>query len=104
MDDGEKIMKEHIFKADDQKAQCGYCGEIFDKKFWQSHFESELHYKKFLCKCGKEVTIKVDFIGSGHDSWDGTEGWKEDFKEEIKGKTKIKTLESKIKVIQKKGK
>ena len=30
---------------------------------------SNSHYKTQQCLCGRKVTIKVDFIGSGHDSW-----------------------------------
>ena len=35
-----------------------------------------MHYKKFKCSCGKENVVKVDFLGSGHDEWDGKPSWK----------------------------
>ncbi|MBI5881129.1 hypothetical protein HZB90_03295 [archaeon] len=31
--------------------------------------DSNSHYKVLQCGCGRKITMKMDFIGSGHDSW-----------------------------------
>ena len=60
----------HLFKSENIREQCPYCGrDLKDKSGWKSDFHSELHYKKIVCKCGKENFVKVDFHGSGHDDW-----------------------------------
>ena len=47
---------------------CVYCGkEVTDLK-WISEWDNEFHYKSAKCGCGSCVVVKVDFMGSGHDS------------------------------------
>jgi hypothetical protein len=37
---------------------------------WCSKFDvSNAHYKDFDCECGYTVSIRVDFSGTGDDSW-----------------------------------
>jgi len=67
----------HLFKTENTKDQCPYCGKEFDKKAeWDSEFHLEMHYKSIKCECGKDNFIKVEFHGSGHDTWDGKPSWK----------------------------
>jgi len=48
--------------------------------------------------------VPVSFLGSGHDNWDGKHSWKTSSKIKIpKTKKKIKTLESKIKILSEKS-
>ncbi|MBW2964291.1 hypothetical protein KY363_02425 [Candidatus Woesearchaeota archaeon] len=49
---------------------CPYCGKDTDRKQWRSVFSTcNSHYKECTCACGHKVTVRVPFIGSGHDSW-----------------------------------
>lgn len=57
----------HIIQESDQKNICPYCGNKHLK--WKSKFDGTSHYKEHVCSCGRKVTIKVPFMGSGHDSW-----------------------------------
>ncbi|MEA3429857.1 MAG: hypothetical protein U9R08_01145 [Nanoarchaeota archaeon] len=79
----------HMVKSEQVKDQCPYCGTDLDKVTgWESEFHIGMHYKKITCSCGKENILKVDFIGSGHDTWDGKPNWKG----KIKGKDDIDEL------------
>lgn len=50
--------------------RCVYCGDEESERLWVSEWNCEHHYKSFICKkCGKKTYVKVDFHGSGHDSW-----------------------------------
>jgi len=77
------------------KENCIYCGNNLINKKWESCFEGDFHYKTIICECGKKNITKVNFLGSGHDSWDGTYSW--DF---VIKKTD-KRLEVKIKEMEK---
>ena len=55
-----------MIRENDQKHACPYCGKKAD---WKSRFDNNKHYKEFLCNCGRRVSIKMPFAGSGHDSW-----------------------------------
>lgn len=92
-------MKDHLVSEIVQRKQCIYCGTDLADREWRSEFARDLHYKSIVCDCGKDVRIQVEFHGSGHDSWDGTNSWKQHFK---KGKTqgKLKNIESKIQNIE----
>ena len=48
---------------------CVYCQHPFKAGDWQSVFMfTNLHYKEAICgNCGKNVSLKVPFLGSGHD-------------------------------------
>ena len=54
------------------KTKCLYCNTIFDAKNWQSYHHGETHYKIMRCSCGKTLSVKVGFHGSGHDNWNKT--------------------------------
>lgn len=56
----------HIIKKDSDI--CPYC-KIELKGGWYSEFHIETHYKNLICECGKKNWIRVNFIGSGHDSF-----------------------------------
>ncbi|NQU79371.1 hypothetical protein HQ545_06410 [Candidatus Woesearchaeota archaeon] len=60
----------HIIGKDNQKQSCPYCGKKVEKSGWRSLFDqTNHHYKIHNCECGREINIKVDFMGSGHDDW-----------------------------------
>lgn len=64
-------MIDHLMK---DPLECIYCHSKNKDKKWRSEWNEEHHYKCFICDtCGKKTHIKVDFHGSGHDSWDGLE-------------------------------
>ena len=58
-----------------------------EKENFVSEFVHEFHYKIFNCKCGEKVFINVDFLGSGHDSWN----------EEVRQDNSVKTIDDKVK-------
>ncbi len=50
--------------------KCLYCRKDLHVDKWNSEWTSEEHhYKSIKCECGKENWVKVDFYGSGHDSF-----------------------------------
>ncbi|MBW2997275.1 hypothetical protein KY349_02970 [Candidatus Woesearchaeota archaeon] len=59
----------HVMQEDEQKHVCAYCGKRTDPRKWMSTFEGTAHYKELKCTCGRKVTVKVPFMGSGDDSW-----------------------------------
>ena len=90
-----------VFRTEDQKDQCPYCHSNLKDAEWDTHFESTRLYKSVTCNCGRFISIPMCFLGSGHDTWDPKEGWRRQPNIKIpKTKQKIKTLESKIKVIK----
>lgn len=93
-------MKEHLMTETHQKVVCPYCSKDIRKEAWESRHDDEIHYKQMSCECGKKVWIRVDFHGSGHDSWDSSKKWVFDTaNNRLKRKSDVKTLESKIKII-----
>jgi NAD-dependent SIR2 family protein deacetylase len=60
----------HIVNEINQREQCVYCGNNLSDKRWYSEHSMEHHYKSV--ECGERVRVKVNFIGSGHDTWDKT--------------------------------
>jgi len=60
----------HIVTEMSQSDQCVYCGNGIKGKRWYSEHSLEHHYKSVDCECGKRIRIKMDFIGSGHDTWE----------------------------------
>ena len=53
-----------------EEESCKYCHQELTKEDWQSGWEGdEHHYKIINCSCGKDNWIKVDFSGSGDDSF-----------------------------------
>jgi len=91
----ESEMKDHLASENTQKIQCIYCANDLSGREWVSEFIRDLHYKATRCDCGKNIRMKVEFHGSGHDSWDGTKSWKKFKKAKTKGM--LRTLESRIK-------
>tara|TARA_Y100000310_G_scaffold339022_1_gene430393 strand:- start:21880 stop:22185 length:306 start_codon:yes stop_codon:yes gene_type:complete len=90
------VTKHHLLNEEHQRFECIYCHHKLKGTKWDSAFESAHHYKAVKCgSCGKENRLRVDFHGSGHDSWDGTHAWAKDFKSRKDGK--VTTLESRIK-------
>ena len=67
------MTSHHHIGQKDLKEKCPYCGSGLKKEDWRSEFEAFHHYKHNKCGCGKTVSIKVDFHGSGHDDWSGLE-------------------------------
>lgn len=61
----------HIMSEEDQLKACPCCGKRSGRRHWRSMFDtSNIHYKECNCsECGYRMTIKVPFIGTGHDSW-----------------------------------
>ena len=84
----------HLINESEIKENCIYCGCDLSNKRWKSHFEGDLHYKIIVCKCGKKNNVKVNFLGSGHDSWDGSCSW------EFVIESRDEKLEIKIKELQ----
>ena len=56
-------------REEDQERTCPYCG--IDKVLkWSNTFEGKSLYKVHKCGgCGRKVTVKMPFMGSGDDSW-----------------------------------
>jgi hypothetical protein len=64
----------HLISEADQRHSCPYCGKSVAALHWKSLFDFDnSHYKEFNCSCGRRMTIKVGFVGSGHDSWNSIE-------------------------------
>ncbi|MBW2970540.1 hypothetical protein KY320_00095 [Candidatus Woesearchaeota archaeon] len=64
-------MIDHLIK---EVTECIYCHCKTKDKKWSSEWNEEHHYKTFICdRCKRKNHVKVDFHGSGHDSWDGIE-------------------------------
>jgi len=95
------MIADHIIEETDTKRKCVYCNNRLEKNIWASIFEKELHYKTTRCKCGKELRIRVNFCGSGHDSWDGNFEWIKKFNNnDKKEKQTVKKLEPLIKELK----
>ena len=63
------MTSHHIFREDELIDHCIYCNREITKDMWKSEFVGFIHYKVAKCECGRETRIKVDFDGSGDDSW-----------------------------------
>jgi len=59
----------HIISETDLKDVCPYCGRHNASMLWNSTFDNNVLYKELNCSCGRKVSVKMPFIGSGHDSW-----------------------------------
>jgi len=93
----------HLATESDQKAQCPYCRKDISGSTWDTEHDLRQFYKTIDCECGKSLRIRItDFMGSGHDSWDGTHSWKtqEGIEPDGKSPRRIKTIEDKIKVVK----
>ena len=94
----------HSFAIDGFKEQCVYCSTSFEDQSWATIHHGVKMYKSTTCpKCSHHVMLPVDFLGSGHDGWDGKQEWKSSPTITFsKSSKKIKTLESKIKILSEK--
>jgi len=88
-------MPHHLTSEKELKTFCLYCKSDVPIDGWKSEWHSETHYKTTQCKCGKDLHIKVNFEGSGHDSWNGKK-----FTSKITKKTKDETIEEKVKILE----
>ena len=79
----------HLVREDDFFDFCPYCKkEIMPNHVhkWHSEFSGEKHYKSMICGCGKHLRIKVDFHGSGQDSWSRNKIKKKTIEDKVRGK------------------
>jgi DNA-directed RNA polymerase subunit RPC12/RpoP len=94
----------HTFTIKDQKNQCVHCSNTLKDIKWENVHQGIQLYKSTFCpECKYHILIPVDFLGSGHDNWDGKNSWVSESNIIIpKNKHKMKTLESKIKILSEK--
>lgn len=63
------MTKFQLIRSDNILHSCVYCGHKLSG--WKSEFLVNVHYKVCSCtSCKKKISIKVDFMGSGHDDWE----------------------------------
>lgn len=60
-------MIHHLITEKHQRHICIYCRNPATN--WQSEFYNAHHYKTSICSCGRKLSIRMDFMGSGHDEW-----------------------------------
>ena len=95
MDTREPVMIDHLAREEQQREQCMYCGRSLKESKWRSEHHREVLYTISYCECGKKVFVRMPFQGSG----DVKVSRSTVFPESRKRKTKLRTLESKIKVL-----
>jgi superfamily II helicase len=87
-------LKDHLINEFNQVSKCPYCNNNLKNNNWNSSFNINKHYKNTICaKCSKEIRIKVNFAGSGHDCFDSNSNFCKLIKDN-KGKS---VLEEKVK-------
>ena len=60
-----------------------------------------MHYKVIKCSCGKTLSVKVGFQGSGHDSWSKHNVIADkNIKDLIKDKNSVKNIEDRIQKVE----
>jgi hypothetical protein len=88
-------MKNQLTREIDQREKCLYCSNSLKNNKWYSLFLINHHYKETNCDgCGRRVSIKINFIGTGHDFWDPNSEFYKKFKSD---KQTTQKLEEKIK-------
>jgi hypothetical protein len=75
-----------------------YCGKSLKKDEWKPFHLREVMYLTSYCKCGKKAVVKVPFLSSGHGPWN-TKSVKLPMPQ---GKTRLRTLESRLRIVEKK--
>lgn len=66
-----KVRSHILSNREDSLRFCYTCGSSLNKNKWKSHFHDEFHYKITKCKtCNKDHSVQVNFMSSGHDSWE----------------------------------
>ncbi len=83
----------HLIRNIERDGSCIYCNEKLPPEKWGSVFAQVQHYKCVLCRCGKENCVKMDFIGSGHDSWSGLE-------ERIAKSASVKVIKKDVRILR----
>lgn len=86
-------MNVHLIRNIERDGSCIYCSERLPSEKWDSFFAQVQHYKCVLCKCGKDNCVRVDFIGSGHDSWSGLE-------DKVTRSTSIKVIKKDVRILR----
>ncbi len=86
-------MNIHLIREIRRDGSCIYCNEKLQAENWSSVFAQIQHYKCVLCKCGKENCVKVDFGGTGHDSWSGLE-------EKIAKNSSVKVVNKDVRILR----
>jgi hypothetical protein len=83
-------MAAHNISEYDMREICPYCkDDLSSKKDWKSCFCGDIHYKSTQCGCGREINIKVEFQGSGHDLWSGAPSWMHNKDQSVKPMKKL---------------
>lgn len=59
----------HLMSEEDAVSNCPNCRREIPAKWFSKFDVSNFHYKDFECDCGYMVSIRVNFSGSGDDSW-----------------------------------
>ncbi len=90
-------MPHHLVSEGELKTFCIYCKTEVPMKGWKSDWHSEMHYKTVKCSCGRDLHVRVNFEGSGHDSWNGS-NWKSVIVKKSSGKKQ--NIEDKIKILE----
>ena len=93
-------MKDHIVRAESAKENCMYCGKSLSRSVWKPFHLREVCYLTSYCECGKKAFVRTPFFTSGHCRQSDNKGVAYP---KPQGKTLMRTLESKIKVIEKKN-
>jgi hypothetical protein len=92
-------VKEHIARLESARDSCFYCGRSLKRTTWKPFHLREVLYLTSYCTCGKKAVVRLPFLGSGHGAWNGNAGVK---LPRPQGRTRIRTLESTLKIIEKK--
>ena len=85
------MIDHHLIKRIEKEGNCIYCSEKLPDT-WESSFASQSHYKCVVCTCGKNNCVRVNFQGTGHDTWSGLE-------KKIEKSDSIKPVEKNIRVL-----
>jgi len=92
----------HLIREHHQKDFCPYCKNDMKDSKWESLFHLDKVYKTAECNsCKRNISIKMDFFGSGHDDW--KKDWDKVTVLKEKDRELIR-LEDRIKVVQKEQK
>ena len=94
----------HSFDPQNSKTQCPYCASDFAENSWESFHDRFKMYKVCTCEnCRRQITLPVNFLGTGHDGWDGKNKWsmKSEISVEV-SKEQLAPLETRIKILSEK--
>jgi len=89
-------MKDHLMKEDALKDVCLYCGKDMRETMWDAFHHRTKLYMSAQCECGKKAIVRLPHYGSGHGQWNNSVVLDE---HKHGGKTTMRTLEAKIKII-----